>query len=48
MELAGLEPATLLGAISALCGPEFGLVARFLSRRRHSPNTFPNRLHRAL
>jgi hypothetical protein len=48
VELAGLEPGDLLGAISALSGPGFGLVEPFLHFYRGSPNTFPNRLRRVL
>jgi hypothetical protein len=48
MELAGLEPADLLGAISALPGPEFGLTSGFPTLRVSSPNTFPNTLQPVL
>jgi hypothetical protein len=34
----------LLGAISALSGPEFGLTSGFPTLRVGSPNTFPNTL----
>jgi hypothetical protein len=34
----------LLGAISALSWPEFGLTSGFLSAWAGSPNTFPNSL----
>jgi len=34
----------LLGAISALSGPAFGLSSGFPSLRVGSPNTFPNTL----
>ncbi len=38
----------LLGAISALSGPEFGLTSGFPSLRVSSPNTFPNTLQPVL
>jgi hypothetical protein len=38
----------LLGAISALSGPEFGLISGFPSLRVSSPNTFPNTLQPVL
>ena len=38
----------LLGAISALSGPGFGLVERLQHLCRVSPNTFPNTLRRVL
>jgi hypothetical protein len=45
---SGTRTRALLGAISALSGPEFGLTSGFPSLRVSSPNTFPNTLQPVL
>jgi hypothetical protein len=48
MELAGPRTGDLLGAISALSGPKYGLVRRLLMPQEDSPNSFPNSLQSVL